>query len=140
MQTSAPTGQDHYTIISLSLSLLIFFGFFYNIRYKIYAEGWAWSVSEKYILACNSPTLLIPSRWHDFFTRGLIPRRHFWPLRDSQKCSSIEFAVEWGNTHTAEVRSYIMEYALSSHSTILWFLFFRPRRLGKLGAASHARL
>ncbi|KAK1315057.1 hypothetical protein QJS10_CPA06g00332 [Acorus calamus] len=27
-------------------------------RYKIYIEGWSWSVSKKYILACDSPTLL----------------------------------------------------------------------------------
>ncbi|KAL1546417.1 O-glucosyltransferase rumi [Salvia divinorum] len=73
-------------------------------RYKIYAEGWGWSVSEKYILACNSPTLLIKSRWHDFFSRGLIPQRHYWPIRDAQKCSSIKFAVEYGNNHTAEAK------------------------------------
>ncbi|XP_042055549.1 O-glucosyltransferase rumi homolog [Salvia splendens] len=73
-------------------------------RYKIYAQGWGWSVSEKYILACNSPTLLINSRWHDFFSRGLIPQRHYWPIRDAQKCSSIKFAVEYGNNHTAKAK------------------------------------
>ncbi|KAL1540157.1 O-glucosyltransferase rumi [Salvia divinorum] len=73
-------------------------------RYKIYAEGQAWSVSEKYILACNSPTLLIQSRWHDFFTRGLVPQRHYWPVRDSQMCKSIKFAVEWGNNHTTKAK------------------------------------
>ncbi|KAL1540162.1 O-glucosyltransferase rumi [Salvia divinorum] len=73
-------------------------------RYMIYVEGQAWSVSEKYILACNSPTLLIQSRWHDFFTRGLVPQRHYWPVRDSQMCKSIKFAVEWGNNHTAKAK------------------------------------
>ncbi|XP_057805626.1 uncharacterized protein LOC131020671 [Salvia miltiorrhiza] len=70
-------------------------------RYKIYAEGWGWSVSKKYILSCNSPTLLIQSRWHDFFTRGLIPQHHYWPVRDTRMCRSIKLAVEWGNNHTA---------------------------------------
>ncbi|GFP93009.1 protein o-glucosyltransferase 1 [Phtheirospermum japonicum] len=50
-------------------------------RYKIYIEGWAWSVSEKYILACNSPTLLMTLRWYDFFIRGMIPERHYWPAK-----------------------------------------------------------
>ncbi|XP_057805627.1 uncharacterized protein LOC131020672 [Salvia miltiorrhiza] len=74
-------------------------------RYKIYAEGRTWSVSKKYILSCNSPTLLIQSRWHDFFTRGLIPQHHYWPVRDSQMCRSLKFAVEWGNNHTAKAKA-----------------------------------
>ncbi|XP_047956252.1 O-glucosyltransferase rumi homolog isoform X2 [Salvia hispanica] len=73
-------------------------------RYKIYVEGRSWSVSQRYILACNSPTLLIQSRWHDFFSRGLVPQRHYWPVRDSQICKSIKFAVQWGNNHTAEAK------------------------------------
>ncbi|KAH6812107.1 O-glucosyltransferase rumi-like protein [Perilla frutescens var. frutescens] len=74
-------------------------------RYKIYVEGWGWSVSEKYILACNSPMLLVPSRWHDFYSRGLIPRHHYWPVRNTQKCSSFKFAVEWGNNHTSKAKA-----------------------------------
>lgn len=67
-------------------------------RYKIYIEGSAWSVSEKYILACNSPTLIVNPRYYDFFTRSLIPLQHFWPVRENDKCRSIKFAVDWGNT------------------------------------------
>ncbi|KAI3441327.1 CAP10 domain-containing protein, partial [Psidium guajava] len=74
-------------------------------RYKIYIEGWAWSVSEKYILACNSMTLLIRPWYVDFFTRGLVPLRHYWPIRDYAKCTSLKFAVEWGNNHTEKAKA-----------------------------------
>ncbi|KAH9310921.1 hypothetical protein KI387_025956, partial [Taxus chinensis] len=71
-------------------------------RYKIYVEGNAWSVSMKYILACNSPTLLITPEFHDFFIRGLVPQHHYWPIRSDKKCKAIKFAVNWGNNHTEE--------------------------------------
>ncbi|CAK9180078.1 unnamed protein product [Ilex paraguariensis] len=74
-------------------------------RYKIYIEGWAWSVSEKYILACNSPTLLITPRYYDFFIRGMVPLEHYWPVRDNDKCRSLKFAVEWGNNHTEKAQA-----------------------------------
>ncbi|XP_062185528.1 uncharacterized protein LOC133889089, partial [Phragmites australis] len=59
-----------------------------------------WSVSEKYILACDSVALMVRPRLHDFFSRGLTPLRHYWPIRDRGKCPSIKFAVDWGNAHT----------------------------------------
>lgn len=68
-------------------------------RYKIYIEGSAWSVSEKYILACDSVSLLVTPHYYDFFTRGLIPVHHYWPIREEDKCKSIKFAVDWGNSH-----------------------------------------
>ncbi|KAJ9681529.1 hypothetical protein PVL29_020414 [Vitis rotundifolia] len=68
-------------------------------RYKIYVEGWGWSVSEKYILACDSMTLLIKPYHHDFFTRSMVPLLHYWPIRPRNKCRDLKFAVEWGNTH-----------------------------------------
>ncbi|KAM0834500.1 hypothetical protein ACQ4PT_063576 [Festuca glaucescens] len=68
-------------------------------RYKIYVEGRGWSVSEKYILACDSVALVVRPRFHDFFSRGLLPLRHYWPVRDRGQCRSIEFAVDWGNSH-----------------------------------------
>ncbi|KAG5007150.1 O-glucosyltransferase rumi [Glycine max] len=68
-------------------------------RYKVYIEGSAWSVSEKYILACDSPTLLVKPHYYDFFTRGLIPGHHYWPIKEDDKCRSIKFAVDWGNSH-----------------------------------------
>lgn len=74
-------------------------------RYKIYIEGWAWSVSEKYILACDSMTLLIRPRYHDFFIRGLVPLQHYWPIRDNNKCRDLRFAVEWGNNHTDKAQT-----------------------------------
>ncbi|GKU88196.1 hypothetical protein SLEP1_g2490 [Rubroshorea leprosula] len=44
-------------------------------------------------------TLYIKSRYHDFFIRGMQPLQHYWPIRDNSKCTSLKFAVEWGNTH-----------------------------------------
>ncbi|CAB4269953.1 unnamed protein product [Prunus armeniaca] len=74
-------------------------------RYKIYIEGNAWSVSEKYILACDSMTLYVRPRYYDFFTRGMEPLQHFWPIRDNSKCTSLKFAVEWGNNHKDKVKA-----------------------------------
>ncbi|KAJ6320377.1 hypothetical protein OIU78_015712, partial [Salix suchowensis] len=74
-------------------------------RYKIYIEGWAWSVSEKYILACDAMTLYVRPRYHDFFIRGMVPLQHYWPIRDDKKCTSLKFAVEWGNNHTKEAQA-----------------------------------
>ncbi|KAB1222531.1 O-glucosyltransferase rumi [Morella rubra] len=74
-------------------------------RYKIYIEGYAWSVSEKYILACDSVTLIVNPRFYDFFTRGLQPVHHYWPIRDDDKCRSIKFAVDWGNNHKRKAQA-----------------------------------
>ncbi|KAF5733036.1 O-glucosyltransferase rumi [Tripterygium wilfordii] len=71
-------------------------------RYKVYIEGWGWSVSEKYILACDSMTLQVKPRYFDFFMRGMKPMQHYWPIRNNSKCRDIKFAVEWGNNHTEE--------------------------------------
>ncbi|ESQ43951.1 hypothetical protein EUTSA_v10005889mg [Eutrema salsugineum] len=68
-------------------------------RYKIYIEGNAWSVSEKYILACDSMTLLIKPEFYDFFVRSMIPMEHYWPIRPHH-CGDLKFAVEWGNKNT----------------------------------------
>lgn len=74
-------------------------------RYKIYIEGYAWSVSEKYILACDSVTLLVKPKFYDFFTRSMQPLHHYWPIRDEDKCKSIKFAVDWGNRHKQKAQS-----------------------------------
>ncbi|KAI4315398.1 hypothetical protein L6164_028213 [Bauhinia variegata] len=74
-------------------------------RYKIYIEGWAWSVSEKYILACDSMTLLVKPTFHDFFLRSLQPMQHYWPIRDKDKCKSIKHAVDWGNRYKQKAQT-----------------------------------
>lgn len=74
-------------------------------KYKIYIEGSAWSVSEKYILACDSVTLLVKPRYYDFFTRGLMPMHHYWPVKNDDKCRSIKFAVDWGNSHQQKAQA-----------------------------------
>ncbi|KAL4191073.1 hypothetical protein AMTRI_Chr07g27780 [Amborella trichopoda] len=74
-------------------------------RYKIYIEGSAWSVSEKYILACDSPTLLVTPHYYDFFTRALMPTHHYWPIKGDDKCRSIKYAVDWGNSHKQKAQA-----------------------------------
>ncbi|XWS52989.1 hypothetical protein CRYUN_Cryun11dG0119500 [Craigia yunnanensis] len=76
-----------------------------NHRYKIYAEGYAWSVSLKYILSCGSLALLIFPQYEDFFTRGLIPKFNYWPVSPPGLCHSIKFAVDWGNTNPSEAEA-----------------------------------
>lgn len=73
-------------------------------RYKIYAEGFAWSVSLKYILSCGSMALLIEPRYQDFFSRGLEPRVNYWPVTAAAPgmCESIRDAVDWGNANPGE--------------------------------------
>jgi hypothetical protein len=77
-------------------------------RYKIYAEGREWSVSEKYILACDSVALVVRPRFHDFFSRDIVPLRHYWSVRDRGQCRSIKFAVDWGNSHSDKVVQYTL--------------------------------
>lgn len=72
-------------------------------RYRIYVDGLAWSVSQKYIMACNSPTLFVNTPWYEFFQRGLIPGRHYWPIPENNMCRAIKLAVDWGNEHQQEV-------------------------------------
>ncbi|XP_058200768.1 uncharacterized protein LOC131315620 isoform X1 [Rhododendron vialii] len=74
-------------------------------RYKIYIEGYAWSVSEKYILACDSETLLVKPKFYDFFIRSLQPVHHYWPIREDDKCRSLKFAVHWGNNHKQKAQA-----------------------------------
>ncbi|KAF8117975.1 hypothetical protein N665_0007s0024 [Sinapis alba] len=73
-------------------------------RYKIYIEGYGWSVSEKYILACDSVTLMVKPYYYDFFSRTLQPLQHYWPINDKDKCRSIKFAVDWLNNHTQKAQ------------------------------------
>ncbi|KAF9593529.1 hypothetical protein IFM89_024022, partial [Coptis chinensis] len=69
-------------------------------RYKIYAEGFAWSVSLKYIVSCGFLTLIIAPQYEDFLSRGLVPRLNYWPVSLSPDlCRSIKFAVDWGNAN-----------------------------------------
>ncbi|CAD5190154.1 unnamed protein product [Musa acuminata subsp. malaccensis] len=77
----------------------------FRLLYRIYVEGLAWSVSQKYILACNSPTLFVDTRFVEFFQRGLMPGHHYWPIAADNKCRGIKFAVDWGNAHQEEAQA-----------------------------------
>ncbi|KAI3450319.1 hypothetical protein Pfo_006984 [Paulownia fortunei] len=74
-------------------------------RYKIYAEGYAWSVSLKYILSCGCCTLIISPEYEDFFSRGLIPKKNYLPIPSSEMCQAIKSAVDWGNSHPSEAEA-----------------------------------
>lgn len=57
-------------------------------------------MSQKYILACDSMTLLVQPEYYDFFARGLMPMSHYWPIKGgNNECESIKYAVSWGNSH-----------------------------------------
>ncbi|KAE8022532.1 hypothetical protein FH972_008324 [Carpinus fangiana] len=120
-------------------------------RYKIYIEGSAWSVSEKYILACDSVSFLVKPHYYDFFTRSLKPVHHYWPIRDDDKCRSIKFAVDWGNAHMKKAQEigkaasefireelkmeYVYDYMfhlLNQYAKLLTFKPIRPRRAVEL--------
>nr|VDD10192.1 unnamed protein product [Brassica rapa] len=73
-------------------------------RYKIYIEGRAWSVSKKYILACDSMALLVKPEFFDFFGRSMVPMEHYWPIRHQESCRDLKFAVEWGNNNTEKAQ------------------------------------
>ncbi|PKA58821.1 protein glucosyltransferase [Apostasia shenzhenica] len=68
-------------------------------RYKVYIEGRSWSVSEKYIMGCDSLALYVQSKFQDFVSRGLRPGRHYWPIPQKDKCRAIKRAVEWAEAH-----------------------------------------
>lgn len=130
-----------------------------NYRYKIYIEGSAWSVSEKYILACDSVALLVKPHYYDFFTRSLKPIDHYWPIKDDDKCRSIKFAVDWGNMHKQKAQAigkvasefiqqelkmeYVYDYMfhlLNQYANLLTFKPIIPRKAIELCSESMACL
>ncbi|KAL2892239.1 O-glucosyltransferase rumi-like protein [Bienertia sinuspersici] len=70
-----------------------------TFRYNIYMEGKAWSMNEKYLHACDSMLLIVEPKSYEFFSRGLLPLTHYWPINPSKLCESIKFAVNWGNKY-----------------------------------------
>ncbi|CAI0403361.1 unnamed protein product [Linum tenue] len=126
-------------------------------RYKIYIEGSAWSVSQKYIMACDSVTLIVKPHYYDFFTRSLVPVHHYWPIQEHDKCKSIKFAVDWGNSHKQKAQeigmaasSFIQDelkmdfvydymlHLLTQYSKLLTFKPVVPKRAVELCSESMA--
>lgn len=87
--------------------------FYFVLRYKIYAEGITWSVSEKYIIACDSMTMFIEPRYYDFFTRSMLPLQHYWPINTKNMCEEIKYAVDWGNAHLDNVIIFFLYFFLN---------------------------
>eukprot|EP00850_Spirogloea_muscicola_P012055 SM000077S21529 [mRNA] locus=s77:51271:53696:+ [translate_table: standard] len=113
-------------------------------RYNVYAEGFAWSVSLKYILGCGGTALLIDPYFHDFFSRALTPYTHFVPVPRADLCPSLQKAVLWGNQNVklaAEIAAagqvftqhdlamhHVYEYMLHSLLTYAGLQKFTPAR------------
>ncbi|RLN00293.1 O-glucosyltransferase rumi-like [Panicum miliaceum] len=111
-------------------------------RYKIYVQGRTWSVSQKYILACGSPMLRIDTPFHNFFSRGLVAGKHYWPIDAARMCPSIKSAVDWGNAHPVQAQrmgeegssfardelsmDYVYDYMLHQLTQYAWLLRYRP--------------
>ncbi|KAK0582891.1 hypothetical protein LWI29_030854 [Acer saccharum] len=87
-------------------------------RYKIFVEGAAWSVSDKYILACDSTTLMVDPYFYDFFLRSLMPLQHYWPINTNRKCTDLKFAVDWGNSHTRQAKAIGKEGSKFIHESL----------------------
>ncbi|KAK8960410.1 hypothetical protein KSP40_PGU020470 [Platanthera guangdongensis] len=77
----------------------------YICSYKIYAEGFAWSVSLKYILSCGSVSLIIDPQYEDFFSRALVAGETYFPVNLTSMCPSILSAVDWGNIHPSQAEA-----------------------------------
>lgn len=123
-QKSSLSSQCNFRYSSFKVSLwynnyIWYMILLFNFRYKIYAEGFAWSVSLKYILSCGSLVLIIDPQYEDFFTRGLVPKENFWPISPTELCRSIKLAVDWGNSNPSEV-------LLSTFPVILYCPYASP--------------
>ncbi|KAE8721291.1 Downstream target of A 2 [Hibiscus syriacus] len=57
-------------------------------------EGVTWSASEKYILACDSMTLMVKPIYYGFFSRSMVPMQHFWKIGRENKCRDLKFAAQ----------------------------------------------
>lgn len=110
----------------------------YTLRYKIYAEGATWSVSEKYIIACDSMTMFIEPRYYDFFTRSMLPLQHYWPISAKNMCEDIKFAVDWGNAHLDNVIICFLTFTLLSKTNTLSNIFqqceLQAQKIGEGGS------
>lgn len=52
--------------------------------------------------------------------------RHYWPISEDDKCQSIKFAVEWGNSHKPKVKNS------NNNQTLRQFCFIRNLVHGKV--------
>jgi hypothetical protein len=48
--------------------------------------------------------LLLDTPFQDFFSRGFVAGKHYWPINATNKCPSIKFSVDWGNSHPAQAQ------------------------------------
>jgi hypothetical protein len=64
-------------------------------------------------------TLLVTPKYYDFFSRSLMPIQHYWPVQDDNKCASIKYAVQWGNSHKQSVLSVYQHLHMNAISYLL---------------------
>uniref|UniRef100_A0A8I6YG61 Glycosyl transferase CAP10 domain-containing protein n=1 Tax=Hordeum vulgare subsp. vulgare TaxID=112509 RepID=A0A8I6YG61_HORVV len=101
--------------------------------------------------------LAIATPFEDFFTRGLVAGKHYWPINPARKCVAIKFAVDWGNAHPEQARrmgeegsgfareetgmDYVYEYmlhVLTQYSALLRYKPTVPEKAVELCAESMA--
>ncbi|KAK1266111.1 hypothetical protein QJS04_geneDACA000444 [Acorus gramineus] len=70
---------------------------------RLYAQDWLRETQQGF--KQSNLANQCDHRYYDFFTRGLMPGHHYWPIRDDNKCRAIKFAVDWGNTHKEEAQA-----------------------------------
>ncbi|KAK6249747.1 hypothetical protein SCA6_003752 [Theobroma cacao] len=102
------------------------------LNWKINAtiEDNTWSVSEKYILADDSITLMIKPRYYDFFSRNMVPMQLYWPIRNTSKCRDLKFAAQAiGKARSKLIEEFLtmrniydyMFHLLNKYATLLKF-------------------
>jgi len=74
-------------------------------------------VSQKYIILCDSMTLLIEPTYYDFYTRNMVPLQHYWPINPRNMCEDIKYAVDWGNSHNQNVITFFLYFPLNDFYT-----------------------
>ncbi|GAQ92239.1 putative lipopolysaccharide-modifying protein [Klebsormidium nitens] len=74
-------------------------------RYRIYAEGFAWSVSMKYGMACGAVMLVIDPFFAAFYHPGLAYGTNALLVRRVPLCESFREQITWANAHPAEAEA-----------------------------------
>ncbi|GAQ78892.1 hypothetical protein KFL_000200440 [Klebsormidium nitens] len=74
-------------------------------RYKVYAEGNAWSVSSKYGFACGSTMLVIEPYFEAFYSRGMAYGHNCLFVRRRPLCEALKEQIDWGNEHETEAEA-----------------------------------
>lgn len=79
-----------------------------HYRYNLYLESGAWSTNFKQKLASGSPVFALDPRSPEFFSRALVPGRHYIPFSAADMCNKTVQLMAQMNAH-AENESLISD-------------------------------